>query len=200
MADQTWGGGSGDEGLTGLEPDRYDLVVPDGATAGAVLLHPHPDYGGDRHNNMVDALFRRLPQSGIAVVRFDFASADLTTGALDAMAAIDLLPTEEVAVVGYSFGALVAGDVVDPRVTTWILIAPPLGARTPSAAGRTRPKLVLAADRDQFCSLDDVVAIAGTWKTTTIERIRGADHFLGGATAGVAEQVVAWITEGELPE
>jgi alpha/beta superfamily hydrolase len=38
-----------------------DLVVPAGARAGAVLLHPHPRFGGNRLNAVVAALFRSLP-------------------------------------------------------------------------------------------------------------------------------------------
>ena len=49
-----------------------EIAVPDGARGGAVLLHPHPRFGGNRLNAVVAALFRSLPAAGIAALRFDF--------------------------------------------------------------------------------------------------------------------------------
>ena len=49
-----------------------DLRVPAGAPAGAILCHPHPAHGGDRHNVVVDALYRALSSAGVATLRFDF--------------------------------------------------------------------------------------------------------------------------------
>ena len=49
-----------------------DLALPPGAPrAAAVLCHPHPAYGGDRYNVVVDALFRALPPAGVASLRLD---------------------------------------------------------------------------------------------------------------------------------
>ncbi|MEW6471485.1 MAG: hypothetical protein AB1679_04365 [Actinomycetota bacterium] len=44
-----------------------DLLVADEAWAGAVVCHPHPAYGGDRHNVVVDRIFRTLGDAGVAV-------------------------------------------------------------------------------------------------------------------------------------
>ena len=42
-----------------LPEGRYDLVDPPGAERAVLVLHPHPEYGGDRRNPVVDAVFRR---------------------------------------------------------------------------------------------------------------------------------------------
>lgn len=178
-----------------LPPARYDLDAPAGATAAVVLLHPHPDHGGDRRNIVVDALFRALPAAGIAAVRFDFVSSDVAGGAADAVAALDLLPDGlPPAVVGYSFGAVVATFVDDPRVVGWALVAPPLGLLDAGPVGTDdRPKLVLAPAHDQFCPPAAVRSSTDGWSATTVEEVPSADHFLAGATAAVARRVVDWV-------
>jgi len=182
-----------------LRPDRYDLADPGDAWLGAVLLHPHPSYGGDRHNIVVDALFRTLPGAGVSVVRFDFDSDDIGRGVADSVEAIDLLPAElGVAVVGYSFGAVVAAQVVHERVSGWVLVAPPFGAMASgegaAIASDPRPKLVLAAEHDQFCPPDEARRQVGSWAATELEQVSGGDHFMGGATARVGERVVEFLS------
>src|SRR5512143_2352484 len=49
-----------------------DLALADGATRGAVVCHPHPQYGGDMNNNVVLAVSRALHDSGQATLRFNF--------------------------------------------------------------------------------------------------------------------------------
>jgi alpha/beta superfamily hydrolase len=70
-----------------------DLRVPDSPRAAAIICHPHPQYGGDRHNNVLQALFDALPAAGIAALRFDFG-ADYDNGRgeqLDDAAALEHL-------------------------------------------------------------------------------------------------------------
>jgi alpha/beta superfamily hydrolase len=74
-----------------------------------VLLHPHPDLGGDQHNNVVSALYATLDDA----VRFDFASSDLSVATGQVLEQLDAGPAW---LVGYSFGGGVAALVDDPRV------------------------------------------------------------------------------------
>ena len=69
----------------------YDLTEADDPWAGAVLLHPHPDMGGDRYNNVVSALFEALPAAGVTALRFDFKSSDLEVAAAQTVEALGLL-------------------------------------------------------------------------------------------------------------
>jgi alpha/beta superfamily hydrolase len=182
-----------------LPADRFDRSVPDSPVLGAVLLHPHPSYGGDRHNAVVGALFRALPAAGVASVRFDFASDDVAASAADGVEAIDLLPGDlGVVVAGYSFGAVVAAEVLDERVVGWVLVAPPFGAMRSGAgrpiAGDDRPKLVLVAAHDQFCPPEVARQELDGWVATEIEEVPGADHFLAGATGRVADRVADWFS------
>jgi alpha/beta superfamily hydrolase len=176
-----------------------DLSRPEAPRAGAVLCHPHPAYGGDRHNIVVDALFRALPPAGVAALRFDFRGAgggeqEDVLGALDRLAAE--VPGVPLWLVGYSFGADVALGVDDPRHAGWAAVAPPLrfGGTPAPARGDTRPALVLVPEHDAYSPPERTRAATATWPAATVEVVPMADHFLAGAAAGVAATVTAWLS------
>ncbi len=166
-----------------------DVQAPDGAWAGVVLLHPHPSYGGDRFNPVVSALWSACGAAGVAAVRFDFGSDDVAAGSAQAVAALDALPAGVPSfVAGYSFGAVVASTVVDPRVAGWALVAPAGASGLAPIATDPRPKLVLLPEHDQFGRPD-----LDGWEATSVEPVPSADHFLAGSTRAVADRVVAWL-------
>ena len=111
-----------------------DLVVSDQPWAGAVVCHPHPAYGGDRHNLVVDRIFHTLATAGTTVVRFDFrGDGGGATEHLDVLAGMNAVaehlgPERPLWLVGYSFGADVALSVGDDRVAGWAAVAPPSAA------------------------------------------------------------------------
>ena len=87
------------------------------AQAFAVISHPHPLYGGNFQNSIVESLFRELPKSGIATLRYNFRGVGQSEGSygegvaerLDTEAAFGYSQLAELACplisVGYSFGA-----------------------------------------------------------------------------------------------
>jgi uncharacterized protein len=173
----------------------HDLAVGEGAAwAAAVLLHPHPDMGGDRFNNVVSELYHALPPAGITTVRFDFSGSRLDTAAAEALEALDLLPEQLPRfVVGYSFGGRVAATMTDDRIAGWFLAAPALSIADSKIGDDPRPKLIVAAEHDQFFQLDQFTDVAAEWKATEISTVRGADHFFVGRTDVVAARCVEWI-------
>src|SRR5271163_1583659 len=99
----------------------YDLCERAVGAPMAVLLHPHPDMGGNRHHPVVDALYRELP---LSTLRFDFTSSDTATAQAEAREAIRLAPGRDVILLGYSFGADLALTIDDGGVLGWFLVAP----------------------------------------------------------------------------
>jgi uncharacterized protein len=184
-----------------------DLALPPEPRAAAVVCHPHPAYGGDRRNIVVEALFRALPAAGVAALRFDFrpgAGGDPGGARADVVAALDRLAAEVGAGVplwlaGYSFGADVALAVDDPRARGWVAVAPPLrfGGPPAPAVGDGRPVLVVVPEHDQFSPPDAARAATGAWPSVDVAVVPGADHFLAGGTAAVAAAVVAWLSDRE---
>lgn len=177
-----------------------DLVLADRDPVGAVVVcHPHPQYGGNRFNTVVTALFELLPSQGFAALRFDFRR-EFAGGAgeqFDVVAALDHLDRVPKldgaprAVVGYSFGAAVALSTDDHRIARVGAIAPPL-AMMPTPAPRV-PVLVLSPRHDQFSPPEATAPIVATWADAQIEVVESADHFLAGHTAAVAARVADWL-------
>ena len=156
----------------------YDLAEAVDAWASAVVLHPHPDMGGDRHNNVVTALFEALPPAGVTAARFDFSSSNVETAAAETIEMLDVVSPDPRFVIGYSFGGGIAARLSDDRIAGRCLVAPP-----PWKASRHQA-YVIAAEHDQFFTLDDVQPDAV---------VTGADHFFAGRTDEVVRLVLAWL-------
>lgn len=154
-----------------------------------LLLHPHPDMGGNQHNNVVSALFAALD----GAVRFDFSSSDLgvATGQV-----LEHLEDGPAWLVGYSFGGGVAALVDDPRVLGWCLVAPALAMVEPVIGADERPTHVLAAERDAFFPPASLRESTADWVATTHDTVPGADHFLVGHEGDVAARCAAWLGAG----
>lgn len=175
-----------------------DLSGPERPVATAVVCHPHPQYGGNRFNPVVQAVFDRLPQVGIAALRFDFRGefGGGTAERLDVIAALDELerrfPGAPLYVVGYSFGAAVALGTDDPRIARLVTIAPPLAMVQASAP--PVPTLVLCPRHDQFSPPATTAPIVEDWPDATLEVVESADHFLAGHASTVATRAAEWLS------
>lgn len=187
------------------------LVAPPGATSGAVVCHPHPQYGGDMENELVVRLASALGAAGLATLRFDFRGVGASGGRHDkgrgevddvrAAAAVlrARVAVAKVALVGYSFGSVMAmqAAAVDASgVTGVVAIGPPVRmVSLDFLAGCRLPIAFVVGDRDQFCpvaTLESVRARCAPGSTQTV--IAGADHFFGAQLAALAERVVALVT------
>jgi uncharacterized protein len=174
-----------------------DLAGPDDAAATAVLLHPHPQYGGDRFHPLISGLFRRLPGEGYAAARFDFLGADRDGAHGQVRSAIDAValrwPGRPVLLVGYSFGAGVAAGVDDQRIAGWFLVAPQTALLAESSIGADpRPKAVVVPDHDQFSPPERVASATRAWTATTTQIVPG-DHFLAGAVDLIVAACTRWV-------
>jgi alpha/beta superfamily hydrolase len=169
----------------------HDLARAAEPWASALLLHPHPDYGGDRHNIVVDALYRALPPAGVTALRFDFASSDHDEAAADTVALLYLLTSEPRFLIGYSFGAYVASRITDYRVGGWFLVAPP--HVDPAVEPDPRPKGFALPEHDQFRKPELAADVLERWPNCSVATVLGADHFLVGHAAAVAQLALSFL-------
>jgi uncharacterized protein len=174
--------------------------APESPIGALVMCHPHPLYGGDMDNPVVMSVVRAAGASAYATVRFDFRGVRRSGGThdegrgekRDVVAALDaaeqLAPGNPLVLAGYSFGALVALGVTDPRITRWIVIAPPLTNRTTplEATADPRPKRLIGPEHDQFTATAMWHAAGSSWANTTVVTVPMADHFLTGHMQTVA--------------
>ncbi len=169
------------------------------AGPGVIITHPHPLFGGSMNNNVVWTAERAYHSRGFATLCFNFRGVNRSTGSYgggeaevaDVAAALDFLKARSPGphfLVGYSFGAFVAGRALLEGLAAdgAVCIAPPLAfmdlSWLPQVPGL---KLVLAGDRDDLCPLDklrQILAAAGKrpGKAPEVIVIPGTDHFFGG--------------------
>jgi alpha/beta superfamily hydrolase len=176
-----------------------DLHLPAGTppVAAAVVVHPHPAMGGERHPPPVVAVAAGLADVGVAALRPDLSDPDVGTSA-DALTtwATDLRTEVEVDrlfLVGYSWGSLVASLAAPDGLVARVLVAPPVAmAELPAPDGV--PALLLVPAHDQHGGPNAVRDAIDGRGDVSLEVVEGADHFLAGAVAPIAARAVGWLT------
>jgi uncharacterized protein len=174
-----------------------DVNAADDAQGLAVLLHPHPDFGGNRFHPFIDGLFRRLPDVAVSAVRFDFSSAEPAAAREEVMAAIDAgaarWPQLPIVLAGYSFGAGIAAGLDDVRISGWYLLGPPAAMLSGATIGSDpRPKALAVPEHDQFSPPAAIADVVAGWATTTVTTVPDADHFLG-PVQPIVDGALDWI-------
>jgi pimeloyl-ACP methyl ester carboxylesterase len=152
--------------------------------------------GGDSSHPLVVAINDGLNAVGVTAVRPDFRDPDpaVSAGALEMLAAE--LGADQVVLIGYSWGSVVASLAAPANLVARVLVAPPVSMLAPGAADGI-PALVLVPAHDQYGGPDAVRASMGEWPATTIEVVEGADHFLAGAMGKIADRAVAWVVSAD---
>ncbi|HYM14371.1 MAG TPA: alpha/beta fold hydrolase [Dehalococcoidia bacterium] len=144
-------------------PLRLDGRLHEGAGRLSVLvLHPHPQFGGDMDNHVVVAACEAFAASRATTLRFNFRGVGRSTGAHDgaageaddaraALAALRALrPDAAVALAGYSFGATVAASIADAGLGALILISPPVAVTPLPPVPAGLQALLLTGERDEL--------------------------------------------------
>ncbi|MEM8797072.1 MAG: alpha/beta hydrolase [Pseudomonadota bacterium] len=164
----------------------------------ALLLHPHPRFGGTMNNKIIYDLFYMFVDRGFAALRFNFRGVGRSQGAFDhgtgelsdAAAALDWVQTVHpdargVWITGFSFGAWIGMQLLmrRPEVEGFISIAPPTNLHDFSfLAPCPSDGLIIHGDHDKVVPMKDTQALIdklATQKGITIDHqvIPGANHF-----------------------
>ncbi|MBS4773945.1 MAG: alpha/beta hydrolase [Proteobacteria bacterium] len=106
----------------------------------ALILHPHPQYGGTMNNKVVYTLFSVFQNLGFSVLRFNFRSVGRSQGSFedgpgelsDATVALDWLQSvnpeaRQCWIAGYSFGAWIGLQLLmrRPDINNFVAVSPP---------------------------------------------------------------------------
>jgi len=184
-------------GPAGRLEGRYS-GAPDDTSPIALILHPHPQYGGTMNNKVVYNLYQSFVQRNFAVLRFNFRGVgrsqgeyDGGTGELsDAAAALDWLQSFNANaracwIAGYSFGAWISMQLLmrRPEISGFISVSPPANmfdfsflAPCPSSG------LIINGDADRIVPNEEVEKLSNKLKaqkgiTITHTTLPGANHF-----------------------
>ncbi len=164
----------------------------------AIVLHPHPTFGGTMNNPIVHTLYQMYQSRGFSVLRFNFRSVGRSQGLFengagelsDAASALDWLQsfnreTKICWIAGVSFGAWISMQLLmrRPEIGGFISVAPlakhyDFSFLAPCPASG----LFINGDKDTVTSPEAVhslVAKLKTQKGIAVEHrvIAGANHF-----------------------
>lgn len=168
----------------------------------AIMLHPHPQFGGTMNNRVVYRLHYAFYELGFTVLRFNFRGVGRSQGEYDqgvgelsdAAAALDYLQAynsnaKHCWVAGFSFGAWIGMQLLmrRPEITGFVSVSPPANiydfsflAPCPSSG------LILNGSADRVAPPKDTRTLAGKLQeqkgiTITHDEVEGADHFFADA-------------------
>ena len=168
----------------------------------ALVLHPHPLYGGDMDNHVVTSLCDAVSALGATTLRFNFRGAGGSDGRHDggrgerddATSAIAVLreaaPAAPLVLAGYSFGAIVATSLGDARPDALILVSPPVAfaelAELPEV-----PALISTGADDQAAPAAVLQRLQSANRDVVV--IDGADHSWWGRADELNDAVTAFL-------
>lgn len=164
----------------------------------AIVLHPHPEYGGTMNNKVAYALYRSFALKDFNVLRFNFRGVGKSEGIFDngegelsdAASVLDWLqsynPNAPACwVAGFSFGAWIAMQLLmrRPEIDGFVAVSPPANmydftflAPCPVSG------LFIQGDKDEIVTPSSVHTLAKTLTeqrniTITEKVVPGAGHF-----------------------
>lgn len=173
------------------------MAFPQGLTGpfpGVVVCHPHPLFGGNMDNGLVQEVCSALVREGFGTFRFNFRGVGNSEGSFtkgekepeDVNAALSLMRNwpdidkRRFGLVGYSFGAsMVLNGISSYKAARALaLISPPLTSLDhPKMEKDKRPKLFIVGDRDRLVPHSDLKAMVDALPNPAdLSIVPGADH------------------------
>jgi uncharacterized protein len=180
----------------------------------ALVLHPHPQYGGAMNNKVVYHLFTTFKRRGFSVLRFNFRGVGRSQGDYDngigelsdAASALDWMQTHNpnapaVWIAGFSFGAWISMQLLmrRPEVAGFISVAPPANmydfsflAPCPSSG------IIIHGEQDVLVPQSDTLKLVEklqSQKGITIhhDEIPNADHFFENSHDALMQSVDSYL-------
>ena len=184
-------------GPAGRLEGRYQQS-PRGIAPIALVLHPHPQYGGTMNNKVVYSVYQTFAKRDFTVLRFNFRGVGRSQGSYDggpgeladAAAALDWLQAVAPGargcwIAGFSFGAWIAMQLLmrRPELSGFISVSPPANifdftflAPCPSSG------LILHGTADDLVPESDVSKLAHRLSQqrgikVEYKKVPGATHF-----------------------
>jgi len=174
---------------------------------GVVITHPHPLFGGDMNNPVVQSIKTVYQRKGYTTLRFNFRGVGRSEGRYDdgrgeradllaAAAFLQQKGVNAIDLAGYSFGTWINAETSgDIPVNAMVMVAPPV-AMLPFGKSRPIPelKLVVTGSEDEFAPPRLVRPIIPDWNPdAALHVIDGADHFFFGHISELEQSLSAHI-------
>lgn len=182
----------------------------------AIILHPHPQFGGTMNNQIVYQLYYSFVRRNFSVLRFNFRGVGRSQGLFDngpgelsdAATALDWMQSYNPDarfcwIAGVSFGAWISMQLLmrRPEIEGFISVAPPANlydfsflAPCPSSG------LMINGGEDRVVSTEAVAGLVERLKTqkgVVIDHqvVPGANHFFEGHVEELMKSVDAYLDQ-----
>ena len=164
----------------------------------ALVLQPHPQYGGTMNNRIIYEIYKNFYQNGFSVIRINFRGVGKSEGVFDngqgelsdAAAALDWIEKENIDhsqcwISGFSFGSLIAMQLLmrRPEINRFIVISPQpnvydFSFLSPCPASG----LMVYGKNDELVPLDNINSLnrrlsAQAGIKIEFQEVEGANHF-----------------------
>lgn len=197
---------SGDFKLEGL----FD---PSGINGkGVIITHPHPLYGGEMHNNVVETLVSAFRERGYSTLRFNFRGAGSSSGRhtesgegemADVAAAASFLLEKGLSPIylaGYSYGSWInhsaasRGYLSSFPLEGMLMVSPPVSFISFDKKSVNLEIKIISGKYDNLGSPNSVKKEMEEWgRSVSLESVDDADHFWAGHEDELFDRVVALI-------
>lgn len=206
-------------GPEGRLEGRYHHSKRPGAPI-ALVLHPHPQFGGTMNNKVVYAMYQSFVKRGFSTLRFNFRGVGRSQSTFDngqgemsdAASALDWMqahnPNASACWIGgFSFGAWIAMQLMmrRPEISGFLSISPPASQHDFSfLAPCPADGLIVHGDKDEIVPLDSVDKLAQKLKAqktieVDYEIIKGADHFYADHMDKLTKTVNSYLDKSLTP-
>ena len=186
-------------GPEGRLEGRYHHSKKPGAPI-ALILHPHPQFGGTMNNKVVYAMYQAFVKRGFSTLRFNFRGVGRSQSTFDnglgemsdAASALDWMQAHNPNasgcwIGGFSFGAWISMQLMmrRPEISGFISVSPPASQEDFSfLAPCPASGILIHGERDEVVPVDSVDKLAAKLKsqkniTIDYEVVKGCDHFYG---------------------
>ena len=160
-----------------------------------ILCHPHPQYGGNMFDGLINQISSYLLSNEIATLRFNQRGVGMSSGEsgdgtnemIDTEAVVNLISSNpkidgsRLGIIGYSFGAWMAleSSLRTNLIKSLVSIACPQNKFAQYGTVQiTQPKLLILGDRDHDFTLGQFKFLANRMsEPKRTEVVTGADHF-----------------------
>lgn len=162
---------------------------------GVVLAHPHPLYGGNMFDFVVEAAANAFWDNGYSTLKFNFRGVGKSQGRFDngqgeqedlkaAIAYLAGMGLQHIDLAGYSFGTWVISQL-DHKASgadSLYYISPPMGLMNFGGGEAMKTiKLIVTGSLDEYAPPSVLKEKLEKWNSSAaLEVIEGSDHFYGG--------------------
>ena len=180
----------------------------------AIVLHPHPQYGGTMNNRIVQLMYNIFLDNGFSVIKVNFRGVGKSDGEFDngqgeladAAAALDWLEREnfdnsQCWISGFSFGSLIAMQLLmrRPEINRFIAVSPQPNVYDFSFLSPCPTSgLIIHGKKDELVPFDDINELnkrlsAQKGIKVEFDIISEANHFFSKADASLVKSLNKYI-------